>query len=420
MNDIQLNIAGIHRAIVESVVGNTIQVILENAPYQRYNVTLISPFGGEIKPPKPNDVGVVLIQGNDGVWLGYIPQQNSQNTISPQSDCITFSNAHNTSRIAITKDNLQISNNSCAIIATPHKFEIQHKNDITFTLSNNNFTFYTRNKVTEIAATLEYTKISNSNKLHLIGNNSLTLTTKGNVIISGGIFNAKEKNEYTSLASANKVIIKSGEVKIGAHNNFSLDTGKLNINISSATISGGQVPGLGGTQACALNIIQGNMTINSAFGNIEAYAMGLPHYVAMRAGAKFDVIYSELFLNRKNAILENAISPAISSKLTLQLGSATLQASKDINLNALMQILISCNANLTLKTKTTITATALVGIKLDGKTKIELITTLLDMKNAKIIDAGAKSVPPTGSGPFCSITTCVLAGIPHVGSKAIG
>lgn len=417
-SDFQLNFAGIFRGRVLSVVGNVVRVRLESGHVpQEINATLLSPFGGKVPAPPIDATGIVLVQGISGVWLGV--QADVGNEQEPPPAGVQFNTQDNLSTLRISKDEMLISNTAFRASSNLNRLDIkQGKSEVS--LSDTRLQLKLNGEEAGALFGTDLIQLENKKTLNLVGGDKLNLCSRGNIIMSGGIYSTTETDEFRSLNAAGKIIGKAGEIKFGAGGMFSIDAGKLNINLTSSAITGGQVPGTGGLDAFTINVVQGNTLVSSALGNIEMYAMGLPNYVRMKAGAVFDLIYSQMQLTRAKATIENVLSPAVYSALDLKFGDANLMAMKNVNIDAIMKTTITGKTGIKLDALTSIDIAALLNITIDGKVKIEIKTAMLDLKNAKMITAGPKTVAPTGSGPFCAVPTCAFAGIPHVGPTAVG
>lgn len=416
--NLQLNYAGLYRGRVLGVSGNVVRVHIEAGHVPRdVNVTLISPFGGQAPPPPENASGLVLIQGQTGVWLGIQAEANETTDNTPTAG-VQFNTQDNLSTLRVGKDEVLVSNPNFRLSSTPQGFELK-QNKSTFTLSDTRFRLSINNDEVVTAFSTDSIHLENKKELNLVGGGRVNLCSRGNIVMSGGVYSSTETDEFRRLNAAGKIIGKAGEIKLGAGGLFSIDAGKLAINLTSTTLAGGQTPGTGGLDAFSLNIVQGNTLVSSALGNVEVYAMGLPNYIRLKSGAVFDLIYSSVMLSRAKATIENVLG-GIYSALDLKLGDAYLSASKNVNIDALMKTTITGKTGIKLDALMNIDLAALLNITIDGKVKIELKTAMLDLKNAKMINTGPKTVAPTGSGPLCAIPSCVFAGVPHTGSMATG
>lgn len=414
----QISYAGIYRGRVVSVGSTTATVRIETGRNVREVIaTLISQFGGQVPVPPIDSTAIVLIQGEAAIFLGLQAEESQNNNITPPAG-VQFNTQDNLSVLRVSKDEVLVSNPNFRFSSTPQNFELKQNNS-TLALSNTRLRLSINNDESIMAVSTDAIHLENKKELNLIGSNKVNICSRGNIVMSGGVYSSTETDEFGRLNPAGKIIGKAGEIKLGAGGLFSIGAGKLAINLTSSTLSGGEVPGTGGLDAFSLNIVQGNTLVSSALGNVEVYAMGLPNYIRLKSGAVFDLIYSSVMLSRAKATIENVLG-GIYSALDLKLGDANLSASKNINIDALMKTTITGKTGIKLDALTNIDLAALLNITIDGKVKIELKTAMLDLKNAKMINAGPKTVAPTGSGPFCAIPSCVFAGVPHAGSMATG
>ncbi len=410
--------------LVNVVSQKPINNIIKVAPHENVSSEFMYDAVVLNKIPNYGDMGVVLKCGgneNQAYWIGKIEDavKNVRMPSTAQKPGEAFiASDDGQSAIKLNKDNINIINKNTSIQSDTNKLTIQQGFG-TIDLSSKKFQLTTSKSTFSI--TDNATNLSSPGSIYLSAITSLFLGTKGNVFICSGVANTKEKDYYSQLGSIQKFMLKTQEAKFAIGSQCIFDAGGMNINVASGKIAGGEMPGKGSKMSFKLNVVQGDMALSAGTGNILISALSSPvgaYYIKLRAGNQpTDFAYSEIKLDRKKLTIEQ--DSGLNASIELSAGSATHKAKQEIKLNSQGTIKLISTRDTTIEADKSIEMTSKTKIKIDGKTEVSIATQILKLQDAQQIQAGNKSVQPTGMGPFCAIPQCIISGSNHTGPTAM-
>jgi len=405
--------------ISDAVVGGCVRCeFLDREPLDMgYQVSAIL-FGG-VTPPKKGQTGLVALDNlnqSKGWWLGTL-----DNVVERHHSTKDKENRSGNTNIATGKSNFKINDDT---LGFTNKYS-------SFTLDDSGMNYNINSGGINIGSKKVLLKEENSflrmsggaitlsgiKTLDLMGTNGVNIGTRGSVLITSGLYNSSA-NGLDKYGAVDRFIVKCSQSVISSANNALISAGALRINVGSGKLNGDLKPGKGSSQSFSLGVIQGNADFCLSAGNLNISSFGPGNYIKIRAGKlPIDAAYSDLKLTREELVLSNY---PIKSSLSLGKGNISLSSTKDTTVDATINIKLSAKKTITLDATTNVEITATSDIKVEGKALITLKGPQLKMDDVNMIDAGEKTVTPTGAGPFCAIQTCPLFGIPHVGSQANG
>jgi hypothetical protein len=256
--------------------------------------------------------------------------------------------------------------------------------------------------------------LSAAKQLWLLGSSGIELATKGSVFITGGLYdsNAKGLDQWGSI---DRFIVKCTSFVLDSANETQFAVGALRINAGSGMIMGNNKPGGGSTQAFSLGVAQGDANISLSAGNLDIAALGPGYYVKIIGGQ--EPVQGYLKVTMDEVLLK---SMPVECSISLQGGSITLKSKVDTMIDSTATVSIKSKAKTSIESDANVEITTKATMTVDAKANMEIKAATLKMTDAKMIDAGQKTVVPTGTGPFCAIQTCPLFGIMHSGSQASG
>lgn len=307
----------------------------------------------------------------------------------------------------------------------------------------------------------------NKKRLHLESPDILFQSEQGNVNIVGKKTN--DSNDIENYLPINQLYVRSQKAFIRTGNYFNITAGRMKIDLSSSKLSSTN-PLKGPNEVYHINAIEGDIRSDVGLGDIilNNYNFKFTNKIELRCGSKLHPTASGVELTAKGAkYYLHTTFELIQSYLEFKTGgSAELFSSRNINvkslygkvlidstqdtlIKSLTKINLSANSGINMSSLTNINITANTGIKASSRTKIEILSNsnmdiisktnlnlkglvkvlvdsalieikgqMLDLSKSGTINAGPKSSPPTGSGPFCALPTCLFTGAPHSGSIA--
>lgn len=372
--------------------------------------------------PKRNDIGIVLLIGGDdkhAYYLGSITDvvQSARQSV-PQANPgeILLASDDGQSGVKVNKDSINIGNKNTSITSSPTKLNIQQGKG-SFELSNNKCRLVSgKSSVIISDASSSFETIGD---LNLTSGKGLFLGTKGNVIITSGIYNSDESDLFKAHGAVNKFLLKAKEAKFNVSGPMIFDAGSFTMNVCSGKMVGGEMPGKGASQTFKLSVVQGELAFSTGSGDINISSLGIQNYIKLYTGQSPESPpSSKIQIDRKKIIIKQ--DTGMSSNIELTKGEINANADKKIKLNCTMDIEIIAKKKITIDATSDMEIKTNTKMKLNGKTEIAMDTAILKLEDCRQIKAGNKAVQPTGQGPFCAIPQCIISGSNHTGPTAMG
>lgn len=419
----QSKAAVIHSAtVVGTNYGNLISVVLDDGESSERTFSAVV-FGGN-KIPTMGTPGIVVMVGNSGdqvFWLGSVTDavSESKNTYKPieqKPDEIFLSNPKKTAFLKISDNIISLANSSANILASKKSLMLT-KGKSSIELNDKEFNLQTTKS--RFRLTDDWSEIFTNGKINLISGSDVNIAAKGNVTISSGIYNSREKNFFKQYGGINKFLLKSSEAHIGIGSLGVINAGALTVNVCSGMFLGGAIPGSGSQTTFQLSVAQGDALIGAGGGNLEINCLNELYTLSLRTGNKpASPTYSEIKLKSRELTLEN--STGVGSKIKLSQGTTTLTSDVNVEIKPTQKFLVNATMDIDMKSN----AGGIIDVKttldLKGQSTIKLTTPQCDLSGATMIKAGQKTVVPTGVGPFCAVQICPILGIQHAGDVASG
>jgi len=410
---------------------------------------ILNPFGGKPNSiPKFGAKGVIIQKNKDDqqqvFWIGEIVTTDKY---AVSSDEISLS--HEDSKLALSNNGLSMEHKHGSIIQDSIKTEITQGLS-KFSLSERNASIILNDQKGPLGSL-----IINNNEISAINAGSINLRTGTDMIfqsLNGGIKFAgkKENNSFKSLLNF-EINTKNYSMLANGGPIF-MEGGKMLINLSDARTTH-SIPGMGGSTTFELDVLAGDIEMNTHAGNIfinnmNAASIGKIKIVngSLLSPTAFMQTSIEMAVNKIE--LWQATIPFITeSKITMKDAEIDLFATRDVTMSTNTNISINALTNVEIDAiiKAAVTA-AKIEIISDLQSLIKTVTLMiksdkmsveaslaelnakimnlqgqiLDASKMKTVKMGPKSVSPTGKGPFCAITICPWNGQVHVGDTAAG
>ena len=447
--------------VSEKAISHSIKVKFTNQPYNNEQLYWVKVLNENA--PKKKTYGLVLLSNgkdlNSGIWLGSIddPLENARSNTVQKNDIYTIDSANKKSSFMCGDSGISISSYNNNFIFNKDKNEIKI-GDNTFEINNNTFNMFIKedNKfLSGINFNRNNFNILSAGELNTQVNEDYNIRiNNGSLVISGGPNINKQSNKEDKYTQFKSLVVKNKETTINSANLISFNSSGMNIKLISGKFGGGGgIPGNGPFDTYSLEVVEGNLSQKVGTGNIDIINnnFGIIGNINIRNGSLISPIQNGLTLTAYNSLLEHQTAWGITSSINLSKAAITakatneititsllrdiaLQATTDITLTSLLNTKINASLNALIEAKVKAEIKALtIDIKAQAKAMIEaaiieiksksltkLETAMLDLVSSKIINAGPKSVAPTGTGPFCALPTCLFTGAPHSGDKAIG
>ena len=398
------------------------------APEQTHCVNYIAPAGMEDTIPTEGTIGLILFEdidldrgGTEGYWIGTIFEKfKAANQKTPKKSGLRkFKSPNNKTSMGVSDSGGGIVSNKTKMFISGELAELKYESSgIEIKEKAINIIFNDINEETKakISMSKSATEINSDGVINLRSAGGFNARINGgDFVVTGNVeLNSKDegRNRYESI---NMFYVKSKSVTFNSGGIINFGGALMDIK-------------LGGNIWDPLNhtfnveCVTGDLNLHTGIGDIEIVADNNMQTakVDIRCGTSVSPIASGLNLTNLAAKLSNQVSWGLDSSITLNNMNATVDAFKDIELNAL-------TGNIKAAALTNIDLEALINAKIEsmsieikGGIKVMVETMLLDLKGAKVIDLGPKVGIPTGTGCFMSVSHCPILSIPLTSERAIG
>jgi len=446
---------------VVKVIGNIsgtsipVQKVSDDMPLPsdtQYAKLLNTTNNNSVNPPSIGSYGVVIFRNkadkSNCYWIGGIPENSMIETDHKQSL------ATDKSAVSVKDDSVLLKANDAIFYHSSQMTEITNK-DYGLQLSKQSFTTSLLHPDDKNNSEASFEISRDQNSLYTTGHTLVRsqadinlISQSGNIIISG------TRTADTQYNPARRIHLTGNSIDLHTKGGqIDLEAGKMRINLSDSRTSA-DIPGTGGSIGFDLNILSGDISATTKLGNIFIHNLnyGAIGVIKLTNGSILSpttLLETSLTLAIKSAKLSQITLPGVvESSLTLDTGKSHLKSTRGIyneaiagniefmtNLDLLIEAKLNAKVNAMkieiiskLETKLKSITTIIETDKLNITAKMSAIKSqmtkmegsLLDIKKVATIDAGPKSVAPTGSGPFCAIPTCPFTGGLHTGEKASG
>ena len=259
-------------------------------------------------------------------------------------------------------------------------------------------------------------EISGESDMLLIAGGDMKIQTDGNMIICA---RGKDSTNYQPLhyfhVLAKRVVLDAGSGPIqGSASNFSL---KLS---SSLVGSSNGAPGLGPSEAFDVEIVQGDAQIVIGLGDATLMTLDPIGNVTIQQGIPL-LLNNSLSLGPMETILNSQTVEGIGASLTLTpIGTSDLSTFLTQSFTSMLggiEFQAMLEASITSAMSVALTAP---NINLIAAAVMSIITPMLDLSGAAMIQTGPGMAAPTGTGPFCALPVCCFTGAPHISNIYTG
>jgi len=414
--------------------------------------------------PSEGQLGLVLFKNSEdeqsGIWLGNIndPTKESRKTVSAN-------NIQDVNTMTSKNENSYVACADAAIVLKSHDnvFSV-NKSDAKINIGENNFEINSNNIIFDVkneGKVISEIKLNNSVGIKSAGSFDIQTINDFNVrihtgclVISGGPNTNISTTTEDKYKHFKTLLVKNTETIINSSNMVNINSAGMNIKLLSGRFGGGGgIPGSGPSDTYSLEVVEGNIAEKVGTGNIDIINnnFGIIGKVNIRNGSIISPLQNSLSFSAYNALLDHQVTWGIGSSIDLTkaginvkatngitmtsiLKDIALQATTDISLTSLLNTKINASLNVIIDAKVKAQTTAMMIelkaktkammeaaiIEIKGKSLTKIETAMLNLVASKIINAGPKTVAPTGTGPFCALPTCLFTGAPHSGDKAVG
>lgn len=407
---------------------------------------------GQVYPPKKGDKGLLIRRNKENkiqsFWLGTLLEPAE---IENDVDGVQFNSG--ASKIKLS-DNEFLAKTKSGKIQQDNKSTQISQGLTQFDLNNNEVSFSLRDDI-DPGKTLGLLDIKKDSAVLFSGGNieieaykRITLKSQtGEIFIHGKTKATKSDKRLTDLYEPiSKFFLKSNDITMLSNGSITLGANRLVANIGSAALTG-DLPGIGPAESFELNVLKGDISTNVLFGNYEVTNLnqGLTGKIKLHVGSLLSpttIVNSDVTMSFNKIELRQTNIPLFSeSGIVFGKGKAVIDSTQGTDVTSEMNVSVeSSKMSVFIKSLLTIVAESIkIEIKATAQMLIQsklmdIVATLLnmkaqlikveaqmlDLKGAKTIDMGPKTVAPTGQGPLCAIMICPWSGQIHNGSIATG
>ena len=415
-------------ATAVKIPGGMIAVRLEAYDENDLNSTLYVKATGD-SYPSVGDRGLILFTGSsrdDGYWLGQISGRFQTENGKPKEDyraklpdgMASIFSENGRGRMLAGQSDCIISQDGTELKISSSSVLINNTNKFKLSIDQNGFSVATFRKG------IMSSMFSVAERLIEINSNGTILTrTRGDMILRAG-GNVMIQGDSTEEKPCTMLWVRAGKVAIDAGAGpVSIQASAFNVKLSSSKLgTSSGIPGTGPMTAASIEALQGNIDVSSGVGNLTFRALSPAHKVKMVNA--FTIIGPQSFFEA------SGISAKMGAEMLTGLGSyiecsrsgsMSIKAFRNIETTSVLgSIKLSSLLGMELATKLTMSIKATMKAEIEAGIAIAMKTLMLDLKQVKMIQAGPKTVAPTGQGPFCGLPMCLFTGAPHSGHTAVG
>lgn len=410
--------------VSREATGGIIQVEINsgtpNAFDKRINAEIVNTNNsGETITPEYGSIGLVAIDpinNQKGYWIGKLrdskQEKKRKKNLNLQPGEVGL--ATESSSLKVSNEGFFSANRHGTFSSEKSGFNIT-QSDSGFHLSATKVEFNSGDGIFKLNSSIG--NLRTLGQLSLVGDSGLQCLTKGNFVVSSGLYKSDERDLVKRIGSIDKFIVKAAESKFVVGSTAAFDAGAFTFNVCSGKITS-QSPGGGSSQSFLINVVQGDSLFSLGMGNMNFSTLGPSNYIKFRAGrTPQDVAYSDIKLTRMEILITNKPS---TSEIKLGKGNITLTSQMETKIKATTDVTIEATKSITLNATTTMDIKSTGNMTIDCKAIIEMKATQLKLQNIQLLDTGPKVVTPTGTGPLCAIGFCPITGSPHSGYQAMG
>lgn len=293
------------------------------------------------------------------------------------------------------------------------------------------------------------------------------LYTQDNLFITAG-YNDKSKKHKP----IKNFYLTTSTAKLNINKSLFISGSQVNVKLGSSLVGGHPTPGAAGNKSWSINVLGGDIEYKAGLGNIKhqifnpistitliagmktpstpglgpiaiagsAVEVGMTYTTMVTTGTYVNTNPSGILINSLGLITETAtgvITKSAGATYNVTSGAAinftagatyALQAATGVTVQSgtTVDILSATDLSLTSGTNINIMAGAAASVQTSATLDIQsgaptsITSPMLNLTAASTINAGPKSVAPTGVGPFCAIPVCPFTGSPHQGPIASG